>query len=139
MLLSFSVAAQSTTGEEHRAEVTKATRFDTSQRALRDIVDPVNFGVPREGKDFEPGRPQPVGNVNPKTIDPLAERSKGSTNAVVEPKASTTGTGVDPNARVAPPDTTGDLGPNHYVQWVNSRYAIYTLTRTQIMQSAVLI
>src|SRR5262249_12317953 len=28
-----------------------------------------------------------------------------------------------------PPDTTGDVGPNHYVQWVNLRYAIYTLTR----------
>jgi len=30
---------------------------------------------------------------------------------------------------VAPPDATGDVGPNHYVQWVNLRYAVYTLTR----------
>mgnify|MGYP003351309569 CR=1 FL=1 len=30
---------------------------------------------------------------------------------------------------VAPPDTTGDLGPNHYVQWVNLRYAVYNVTR----------
>lgn len=128
LVLPFSVAAQGQS-EEHRAEVSNAVRFDKSQRALRDTVDPVNTGAPREGRDFEPGRPQPVGNANPKTVDPLAERSIGSTSAVVEPKASTTGVGVDPNARVAPPDTTGDVGPNHYVQWVNSRYAIYTLTR----------
>lgn len=129
LLLPFSIAAQSTTGEEHRAEVSKPTHFDKSNRPLRDVPDTTISEAPRGGKDFEPGRPQPVGSVNPKTIDPLAQQSFGSTAAVAEPKASVTGTGVDPNARVAPPDTTGDLGPNHYVQWVNSRYAIYTLTR----------
>lgn len=129
LLLPFSAFGQSTTGEEHRAEVSKPTHFDKSQRPLRDTVDAPVAEAPRGGRDFEPGRPQPVGNVNPKTIDPLAQQSIGSTGAVAEPKASTTGTGVDPNARVAPPDTTGDLGPNHYVQWVNSRYAIYTLSR----------
>ncbi len=25
----------------------------------------------------------------------------------------------------APPDTTGDVGPNHYVQWVNTQLAVY--------------
>lgn len=135
LLLPFSILAQGQS-EEHRAEVSNAVRFDKSQRALRDIADPVNFGAPREGRDFEPGRPQPVGNVNPKFNDPLASQSMGSTNAVVEPKASVTGVGVDPNARVAPPDTTGDLGPNHYVQWVNSRYAIYTLDRAKVADTA---
>ena len=37
---------------------------------------------------------------------------------------------MDPSYRVAPPDTTGDLGLTHYVQWVNLRYAIYTVTRS---------
>jgi hypothetical protein len=83
----------------------------------------------RGGRSFEPGRPEPVGNAQPKGTDPLAERSISSPNTFADPKASTTGTPVDPNARVAPPDTTGDLGPNHYVQWVNLRYAIYTITR----------
>lgn len=128
LLLPLAVFAQGQS-EEHRAEVSTAVKADKSQRPLRDEVNPFNSAVPREGKDFEPGRPQPVGNVNPSTIDPLAQRSIGSTGAVAEPKASTTGVGVDPNARVAPPDTTGDLGPNHYVQWVNSRYAIYNVTR----------
>jgi hypothetical protein len=53
----------------------------------------------------------------------------GETSAAIQPMAATTGVPVDPNARVAPPDTTGDLGPNHYVQWVNLRYSVYTLTR----------
>ena len=30
-----------------------------------------------------------------------------------------------------PPDTEGDVGPNHYMQWVNLHYAIYTKTGTR--------
>jgi hypothetical protein len=86
----------------------------------------------RGGRDFEPGRPDSSGNANPKGIDPLAERSVGSPNTFADPKASTVGTPIDPSARVAPPDTTGDVGPNHYVQWVNLRYSIYTLTRAAV-------
>ncbi|HKP81510.1 MAG TPA: hypothetical protein VJT69_05805 [Pyrinomonadaceae bacterium] len=83
----------------------------------------------RGGKDFEPGRPQPVGNTNRPFDDPLADKSVGLPSALAEIKASTNGVPVDPNARVAPPDTTGDVGPNHYVQWVNLRYSVYTLVR----------
>src|SRR6187397_550744 len=32
-----------------------------------------------------------------------------------------------------PPDTEGDVGPDHYMQWVNDRYAIYTKTGTQVV------
>lgn len=31
---------------------------------------------------------------------------------------------------VLPPDTQGDVGPNHYVQWVNLSYAIYNKSGT---------
>ena len=31
-----------------------------------------------------------------------------------------------------PPDTDGDVGPNHYMQWVNLHFAIYTKTGTQV-------
>ena len=31
-----------------------------------------------------------------------------------------------------PPDTEGDVGPNHYMQWVNLHFAIYTKTGTQV-------
>jgi hypothetical protein len=82
----------------------------------------------RGGRDFEPGRPSPVGNSNPGGVDPLAGQN-AVIGAYAQPKTATGGVPVDPNNRVAPPDTTGDLGPNHYVQWVNLRYAVYTLTR----------
>jgi hypothetical protein len=124
------VHAQSDTALQHRAEISYPTKFDKTPKPLREMFDTGEKPEPaRGGKDFEPGRPQPVGNTNKQFTDPLADRSVGSPSALAEIKASTNGTPVDPNARVAPPDTTGDVGPNHYVQWVNLRYAIYTLTR----------
>lgn len=132
-LLSTSVFAQDSLpaqAEARRAVVTRPTHFDTTSRPLRDMAETTaQPAVPRGGRDFEPGRPQPVGNSNPAGIDPLAAKSSGPTDANVLPLASTNGVPVDPNRRVAPPDTTGDVGRNHYVQWVNLRYSIYTLTR----------
>jgi hypothetical protein len=124
------VHGQSEVAEQRRAEVSYPIHFDKTPKPLREMFDPGDRPEPaRGGRDFEPGRPQPVGNSNRTFIDPLADKSVGLPSALAEPKASTVGTPVDPAARVAPPDTTGDVGPNHYVQWVNLRYAIYTLTR----------
>jgi hypothetical protein len=124
------VHAQSDVAEQRRAEVSFPIHFVKTPKPLREMFE---TGAPqkpaRDGKDFEPGRPQPVGNVNREFTDPLAAKSIGLPSALAEPKASIIGTPVDPLARVAPPDTTGDVGPNHYVQWVNLRYSIYTLTR----------
>lgn len=124
------VQGQSEVAQRHRAEVSYPIHFDKSAKPLREMFDRGEPQKPaRGGKDFEPGRPQPVRNINPEVIDPLAAKSVGLPSALAEPKASTVGTPVDPQLRVAPPDTTGDVGPNHYVQWVNLRYAIYTLSR----------
>ena len=132
-LLPATVLAQSggsAVAAEHRAEVSYPDRFDTTPLPLLDMFAKETPGRARDGRDFEPGRPEPVGNVNPPGIDPLAASGTGSVSAFSVPGyAATNGTPVDPSNRVAPPDTTGDLGPNHYVQWVNLRYAIYTLTR----------
>jgi len=122
--------APQTQAGEQRAEISDPTHHDTTRLPLREMFE--RGGRPpvaRGGRDFEPGKPEPVGNTNPSGIDPLVERSVGSPSSFGEPKASTNGTPVDPSFRVAPPDTTGDVGPNHYVQWVNLRYAVYTLTR----------
>jgi hypothetical protein len=122
--------AQSDVAERRRAEISNAIHFDKTEKPLREMFDTGERPEPaRAGRDFEPGKPQTVGNANKPFIDPLADRSVGLPSALADPKASTNGTPVDPNNRVAPPDTTGDVGPNHYVQWVNLRYAIYTLTR----------
>jgi hypothetical protein len=124
------VQAQSERALQQRAEISYPIHFDKTTKPLREMFDTGEKPEPaRGGKDFEPGRPQPVGNTNTPFTDALAERGVSSPSALHEIKASTNGTPVDPSFRVAPPDTTGDVGPNHYVQWVNLRYAIYTLTR----------
>ena len=129
--LPLMVHGQSERAEERRAEVSFPIHQDKTPKPLREMFD---TGETKEkpirgGRDFEPGRPLPVGNANQEREDPLAARSIGLPSALADPKASVVGTPVDPLARVAPPDTTGDVGPNHYVQWVNLRYSIYTLTR----------
>ncbi len=124
------VRAQSDVAERRRAEVSLPIHFDKTPKPLREMFETGEPQKPaRGGKDFEPGRPQPVGNANREFTDPLAAKSVGAPSALADPKASIVGTPIDPQARVAPPDTTGDVGPNHYVQWVNLRYSIYTLTR----------
>lgn len=126
----MSVQAQSDTALRQRAEISHPVHFDKSTKPLREMFDSGAKPEPaRGGRDFEPGRPQPVTNTNTPFTDALAERGVGATSALAEIKASTNGVPVDPAARVAPPDTTGDVGPNHYVQWVNLRYSVYTLTR----------
>ena len=118
-----------TTLAQGRSEAMRPTHFDRMERPLREISDRPVTTPARGGRDFEPGRPSPVGNSNPGGVDPLVERSQGTIGAYAEPRAATSGVPVDPTYRVAPPDTTGDLGPNHYVQWVNLRYAVYTVQR----------
>lgn len=131
------VHGQSEAAQRQRAEISHPVHFDKSPKPLREMFDRGEPQKPaRGGKDFEPGRPQPVGNINRETVDPLAAKSVGAPSALAEPKASTVGTPVDPQLRVAPPDTTGDVGPNHYVQWVNLRYSIYLLTRDTSNQIA---
>ncbi|HEU4594036.1 MAG TPA: hypothetical protein VFS10_02625 [Pyrinomonadaceae bacterium] len=114
---------------EHRAEVSRPVHFDTTTRPLREMFPTKDAPPARAGRDFRSGSPQAHGDTNPSGNDPLVEKSGGTLSAFAQPRAATIGTEVDPNARVAPPDTTGDVGPNHYVQWVNLRYSIYTLTR----------
>ena len=128
--LPLTAHAQSEKALEHRAEISNAIKFDKTPKPLREMFDTGEKPEPaRGGKDFEPGRPQPVGNRLVPFTDPLADKSVGLPSALAEIKASTNGTPIDPANRVAPPDTTGDVGPNHYVQWVNLRYSIYTLVR----------
>ena len=129
-LLPMMAQAQSDVALRQRAEVSNAVHFDKTPKPLREMFDTGERpGPARGGKDFEPGRPQPVGNRQENFNDPLADKGVGSPSALAEPKASTNGVPVDPAARVAPPDTTGDVGPNHYVQWVNLRYSVYNLVR----------
>ena len=46
------------------------------------------------------------------------------------PTASVNFAGTSNVSGVLPPDTQGDVGPNHYVQWVNLAFTIYSKTGT---------
>ena len=112
-----------------KSDVMQPDHFDKTEKPLREMFDrPGKPEAARGGRDFEPGRPSPVSHTNPGGVDPLAGQN-AVIDAYAQPKAATTGVPVDPSRRVSPPDTTGDLGPNHYVQWVNLRYSVYTLLR----------
>ena len=128
--LPLAVQGQSDVAEQRRAEISHPVHFDKTAKPLREMFDTGEPAKPaRGGRDFEPGKPDRVENSHKTFEDPLAARGAGAIGTLTDIKASTVGTPVDPSLRVAPPDTTGDIGPNHYVQWVNLRYAIYTLTR----------
>ena len=46
--------------------------------------------------------------------------------------------GIDNIGGVAPPDTQGDIGPNHYMQWVNSHLAAWSINRSTWTPTLVL-
>ncbi len=128
--LPLAVQGQSDVAEQRRAEISHPVHFDKTTKPLREMFDTGEPAKPaRGGRDFEPGKPGRVENTHKTFEDPLAARGAGAIGTLTDIKASTVGTPIDPSLRVAPPDTTGDIGPNHYVQWVNLRYSIYTLTR----------
>ena len=104
-----------------------ATRHGKSA-PLRDYraVGPVIPGPHRE----IPNRAVPRKNGAAATAasDPVAQRSFGQSE--LEPLIQFEGLSDDDNAevvgfRIAPPDTEGDVGPEHYVQWINDIAVIY--------------
>ena len=61
------------------------------------------------------------------TVDPVVQRSapKGQMPPPIQNFE-----GINNLCGCYPPDTEGDVGPNHYMQWVNIHYAIYSKTGT---------
>jgi len=92
---------------------------------LREMIDNAIY-VPKNEKEnkneleFEPrfnGRPGP---------DPLSILQRNHRSPVAEPLNGIVNfDGVDNIDGVAPPDTQGDVSPNHYMQCVNNHTAIY--------------
>jgi hypothetical protein len=96
-------------------------QHDTSP-ALRDLP-PAPAGLP----DLLPLYTRPVGDglniPQPLGPDPVWQRAPGGGPAMLAPLLSFEG--VNNVNGVAPPDTNGDVGPDHYVQWVNLSFAIW--------------
>jgi hypothetical protein len=90
------------------------------------------FESPRQGREkkiYRPARLLQDRTKNKGSKDELRQIQKGAARA---PSLTVNFEGVSNADNVAavgfgvyPPDTVGDVGPNHYVQWVNLSLAIY--------------
>ncbi len=99
---------------------------------LRDMqpIPAINKG-PREEHE-NPPMPM-IGHKDGK--DPVVQKSIGGADALAAATAGVTFEGINQAGgcgNCAPPDTNGDVGPNHYVQSVNSSFAIYSKTGTKL-------
>ena len=102
--------------------------------ALRDI--PIPLETP-PASISESGPPEAeaaendafTGPVLPQVTDPVRQFSLGP-NAPLAPAMTSllNFAGVNSLNFVYPADTTGDVGPNHYVQWVNKSFEIFDKT-----------
>ncbi len=72
-----------------------------------------------------PNRGGPAITRSPKFVDPVLQQGS-SAPALNIPAPLQNFEGVNNVNGVLPPDTNGDVGPNHYVQWVNLSFAIYS-------------
>ena len=59
------------------------------------------------------------------SLDPIVQSQAGAAS-MPSPLQSFEGVGNVDGA--IPPDTNGDVGPNHYVQWINLSFAVFTKT-----------
>jgi hypothetical protein len=62
--------------------------------------------------------------------DPVVQRSHGSGDM---PGAAANFEGLNNVNGVLPPDTVGDIGPNHYFQWVNLAFAAYNRAGVRVL------
>jgi hypothetical protein len=123
----------------HAAEtptITYSTRNDTS-RPMRDII--AEMGA---ASTAPPLAPQVIGNIFPKpdgktpppwTVDlhePLNSHYQTEPSGLVTPPTlqSFVGLGIGDGGGSIPPDTNGDASPAHYIQWINTRWAVFNKT-----------
>jgi hypothetical protein len=123
----------STVAQVRRAETGFAVKHDISA-PLSSLVQRTRAGsgaekeVPIKVPPRLPGRPKPA-DAGP---DRVRQQGPG-TGTTPPPLLSFEGISDDDNSRllgfrVVPPDTQGDVGRNHYVQWVNLLIAVYDKT-----------
>lgn len=103
---------------------------------------PLYTGVPmirrEENNEVEVDRVLPGWDIP--TIDPLAPASRGVRAPFAMPTPALSFDGIDSNTNLTtfgttsmPPDTVGDVGPNHYVQAVNfGTFRVYNKSGTPL-------
>jgi hypothetical protein len=134
LLAGSSSAAQ---GPQSGLEVRSAVRHDTSP-ALRDIkvsrdaLEKAQARATNENKAL-PGRPVPHKDPSVKAKPARGEVQTGDVTTNAMPEFDQNFEGVGNVNGVLPPDTQGDVGPNHYVHMVNLSFAVYSKTGQLLM------
>src|SRR5215510_7276250 len=101
---------------------------------LATMTVPDAAGLPHEAEPVRPiphMRPQSAGPV----VDPVVQSATGG-SLIAAPLTTFEGMGnglQNFRVNVAPPDTDGDIGPNHYVQIVNSSVTIFNRSGNIVM------
>lgn len=110
-------------GATIRPQVLPADRHDRSP-ALRDLPQ-----LPPAAEGRQPLPPRSVrrgpGRRVPSIVDPALQTTSFTAPA---PATLVDFEGVNNVNGVLPPDTNGDIGPNHYVQWVNLSFSVFSRT-----------
>ncbi len=126
LLVILPIASATVSAQENktapRPRVGTAARYDLSP-PLRSIK-PITTRNYKKGDD-DPGS-GPV-NDTKHDPDPVVQTTAG--NGLFNrdiPSLGVSFNGMSNTSGVNPPDTVGDIGPNHYVQMVNSRFQIFT-------------
>jgi len=125
------VAAAATDG----GEVVQLAAHDISP-PLRELVKIPIAAPEHDADEYEPARmiPHPHMRAVPKP-DPVVQNTMGLAPAIplgVNFEGQGAGmTGFQPGG--VPPDTDGDIGPNHYVQVVNTSLTVFSRTGTVMM------
>jgi hypothetical protein len=139
-----SVGAPAAVAQEARGPITiivgKSSHNDTSI-PLRDIpaIPAKDLDKPALEKE-NPPLPM-IGHVDGRDAVRQTKVVMGSSVAPLAATAGVTFEGINQAGgcgNCAPPDTNGDVGPNHYVQSVNSSFAIYSKTGTKLYGPAAI-
>jgi hypothetical protein len=133
LFLQSSVLAQA--GAQLKPTVRRAVRFDISP-PLRSMSI-IKENESDKGED-ERGAPGPVNDTN-HDPDPVVQRWHGDgifSQDNLIPPTGVSFNGMTNTSTTTPPDTNGDVGPNHYVQMVNTRFQIFNKTGTSVFGPA---
>jgi hypothetical protein len=126
----------SASGSPQTPTVSRASRTGKSI-AMRDyrFNGPFNPGPPRAIRN---DIPPPKGNgSNRQVVDPVAQKRFGTTqpgelaqfDGLSDDDVAATLGGI----RYVPPDTNGDIGPNHYVEYINTIWSVYDRSGTLLL------
>ena len=141
-LISLAAAALLTSGAfaaSTKPEIMHAARFDVSP-PMRDILRdlPKTPSVPEHEGGYIPNIfIKPEGRVNTWQV-PDYSRMQNAPTGTPAPALGASYNGIgNPVAcgSCIPPDTNGDVSDQHFIQWVNSRWAIYNKTTGAVVQA----